>query len=146
MAQAEHREVLSCDRDTLFKVIADYASYPSFVDGVKSVKVDRDGGKIQASYAVSMVKDVSYRLNHVEDSAQGVISWTLLDSDFFKKNDGRWELKSVGPGKTEALYRLDVEFKIPVPGFMLSRLVKGSLPSMVKSFEKRAQAVAKGGK
>jgi ribosome-associated toxin RatA of RatAB toxin-antitoxin module len=143
MAQAEHKAVLSCDKDTLFKVITDYGSYPAFVEGAKHVTVARDGGKITATYAVSMMKDVNYRLEHFEDAAAGVVSWKLIDSDTFKKNDGRWELKALGPGQTEATYRLDVEFKIPVPGFILNRLVKGSLPSMVKSFERRAQKVGK---
>lgn len=139
MANAEHKDTLNCDRDALYKVITDYENYPKFVEGAQSVTVSRDGGKIVATYHVSVMKDIHYRLEHTEDAAQGIVTWKLIDSDTFKKNEGRWEVKSAGPGKTEARFTTEVEFKIPVPGFILNQIVKGSLPSMVKAFEKRAQ-------
>jgi len=49
------------------------------------------------------------------------------------------ELKSLGPGKTEAYYSLEIEFKIMVPNMILNKIVKSSLPGMVKNFEKQAQ-------
>lgn len=142
MAQAEHKEVMSVAKDKLFQAITRYEDYPKFVEGCTSVKVERKGpGKARASYHVNMMKDVNYTLDHVEDEATGEIRWTLVDSDTFKKNTGSWKLKEVAPGKTEVHYQIDLDFKIPVPGFILNRLVKGSLPSMVKSFEKRAKAI-----
>ncbi len=139
MAQAEFKEVIQVDRDRLFQAITSYEEYPKFVEGCKSVQVQkRTEGQARVSYQVSMMKDVSYTLDHQEDSQNGKVQWTLVESDAFKKNSGLWELKSLGNGKTEVLYRLDVEFKIPVPGFILNRLVKGSLPEMVKSFVKKA--------
>lgn len=140
MASAEFHEVLDVDKDKLFQVITRYEEYPQFVDGCKSVKVDRAKNPVHATYHVSMMKDVTYTLEHHEDASTGVVKWHLIDSDFFKMNNGRWELKSAGPGKTDVRYTLEVEFKIPVPGLILNKLVKGSLPSMVKSFQKRAKA------
>jgi len=142
MAQAEFHEVLSVDRDKLFQVITQYEHYPKFVEGCKAVTIEKaDGAQKRVTYQVSMMKEVSYTLDHSEDAQSGVVSWTLVESDFFKKNIGRWELKSVGPGKTDVRYALELEFKIPVPGLILNRLVKGSLPAMVKSFQKRAAQV-----
>ena len=57
-----------------------------------------------------------------------------------KKNSGRWELKSAGPGKTEVRYEVEVEFNFPVPSLILNRVVKGTLPSMVKGFVERAKS------
>src|SRR5262245_2212552 len=139
MAQAELHEVLSVDREKLFQTIVRYEDYPSFVDGVKSVEVERKGpGKARVTYHVSMMKDISYVLDHVEDQAAGTVSWSLVESDFFKQNNGSWELKDAGDGQTDVRYALELEFKIPVPGFILNRLVKGNLPSMVKSFQDKA--------
>jgi len=45
----------------------------------------------------------------------------------------------VGPGKTDVLYELEIEMNFPVPGLIMNRLVKGSLPSMVKGFVKQAK-------
>lgn len=141
MAQAEIHEVLPVDKQTLWDTIVRYEEYPKFVDGCTGVKVERKGaGHARASYKVSMMKDVSYTLDHKENSDAGVIEWSLVESDFFKKNVGRWELKEAGPGKTDVKYSLEVEFKVPVPGFILNGLVKKSLPGMIKSFEKQAKA------
>lgn len=140
MAQAEFHEVLLADRNQLFSVITRYEDYPKFVDGCSSAEVKRSSsGTARVSYRVNvMSQDVMYTLDHKEDQNAGIVEWELIESNFFKKNKGRWELKSVGQGKTDVLYILDVEFKIPVPGFILNKLVKGSLPGMVRSFEKRA--------
>ena len=141
MAQAEFHEVLPIDKDRLFATIVRYEDYPQFVAGCSGVKVERKAsGKARATYNVNMMKEISYTLDHVEDAAAGRVEWSLVSSDFMKKNSGYWELKSVGPGKTDVRYVVEVEFKFPVPGLILNKLVKGSLPAMVKSFQKRAEA------
>jgi ribosome-associated toxin RatA of RatAB toxin-antitoxin module len=141
MATAEIKEVLSVNKDKLWDAIVRYEDYPSFVEGAESVEVQRKGaGKARAKYHVSMMKkDINYTLDHVENKDTGVIEWTLVESDFFKKNSGRWTLKAAGADKTEITYSLDVDFKISVPGFILNPLIKSSLPAMVKSFEKQAK-------
>jgi hypothetical protein len=36
-------------------------------------------------------------------------------------------------------YSIDIDFNFPVPGFIVSKLVKSGLPSMIRSFEKQAK-------
>lgn len=141
MAQAEYQDTLSVPKDRLFEVITHYEDYPQFVEGCTRVEVERKGpGKARVTYHVSMMKEVTYTLDHEEDRDSGEVRWTLVESDFFSRNTGRWKLEAAGDGETDALYELDVEFKIKVPGFILKKLVKGNLPSMVKGFEKRAKS------
>jgi ribosome-associated toxin RatA of RatAB toxin-antitoxin module len=142
MAQTEFRDVFSVNREQLYSAITQYENYPQFVEGCTSVKVDRQGaGKARVTYHVNvMSQDVTYTLDHIESPEKGLVEWTLVDSNFFKKNNGSWQIQSTGNGKTDVHYVIDVEFKIPVPGFILNKLVKGSLPGMVKSFEKRANS------
>lgn len=144
MAQAEIHEVLPVDKDKFFETVVRYEEYPKFVDGCASVKVERKGpGKARVTYLVQMMgKDVDYVLDHEEDPATGVVHWQLVESSIFKKNVGRWEIRPSGAGKADVRYSLDLEFKIPVPGFILNRLVKGSLPGMLRSFEGRAKGKA----
>ena len=140
MAQAEIHEVLAVSKDKLWEAIVRYEEYPKFVEGCTSVRVERKGaGHARATYHVSMMKDVTYTLDHKEDQDKGLVEWTLVESDFFKKNIGRWELRDVGAGKTDVRYSLEVDFKVPVPGFILNGLIKKSLPGMLKSFEKQAK-------
>ncbi len=143
MAQAEFREVLTVDQKKLFEIITRYDQYPEFVEGCKAVNILRVGeNEVRVEYQVNvMSQEVNYTLDHRHDVETGRVEWTLVDSNFFKKNNGKWELRSKGKGKTEVFYALDIEFKVPVPGFILNRLIKGSLPGMVKSFEKRASSV-----
>ena len=84
-----------------------------------------------------MIKEVSYTVDQREDPEQGVVEWSLVESDFMKKNNGRWRIRSAGPGKTEVHYEVEVEFKIPVPSLILNRLIKSSLPDMIRSFAER---------
>lgn len=140
MAQAEINEVLPVDKDKLFEAVVRYEEYPKFVEGVQTVKVERNGpGKARVSYVVNVMgKEADYVLDHEEDAGAGTVSWTLVESSIFKKNVGRWNIRAAGAGKSDVTYRLEVEFKIPVPGFILNRLVKGSLPGMLKNFEMKA--------
>jgi ribosome-associated toxin RatA of RatAB toxin-antitoxin module len=144
MAHAEFRDVMAVDAQKLIQVITEYQKYPEFLEGCHSVQVKPADAahSVRVSYEVSvMSQNVSYTLDHHEDKARGQVVWELVESNFFKKNVGRWEVKSLGPNQSEALYSIEVEFKVPVPGFILNRLVKGSLPSLVKSFEKRARNI-----
>jgi ribosome-associated toxin RatA of RatAB toxin-antitoxin module len=139
MALAEFHEVVNVDKDKLFAVITRYEDYPSFVSGCSSVKVERKGaGQARVKYQVNMMRELHYTLDHKEDAVAGKVSWTMVESDLLKKNTGGWELKSVGPGKTDVKYQIDIEFNISVPGFILKKLISGSLPSMVKSFVQKA--------
>jgi len=140
MAQSEINQVLDVDCEKLFKAITNYTRYPEFVDGCSGAKIEKqEGPKTTVQYMVSMIKEISYTLEHTDDPTSKKTSWNLLKSDFLKKNTGSWQLKAVGPGKTEVKYQIEVEFKIPVPGMILNRLVKSSLPSMLKNFEKEAK-------
>lgn len=141
MAQTEYRDVLAVDKEKLFAVIVQYNDYPKFVEGCTFAHAEpRSDGSVRVSYRVSMMsQEITYTLDHRADPETGKIEWNLVESNFFKKNKGHWELKSLGKGKSDVVYTLDVEFKVPVPGFILNRLVKGSLPGMVKNFEKQAK-------
>lgn len=140
MAHAEYKQVVAVDRDKLFQTIVNYQDYPNFVEGCNRIQVERKGpGEARTHYAMTIVRDIEYTLDHKEFPDQGKMEWSLVKSDMLKKNAGKWELTSIGAGKTEVKYSIEIEFNIPVPGFILNQLVKGSIPSMIKSFEKRAK-------
>ncbi len=140
MAKAEIKEILKVSKKALFKAITSYENYPQFVEGCKSVEVTRmAGGQVQVKYRVSIMKEVSYTLALQEDFESGIVSWELIDGDAFKKNSGAWKLKELTANETETTYSIEVEFKVAVPGFILNRLVKGSLPTVMKNFEEQAK-------
>lgn len=149
MAEASKTIEMDVSREELWKVIADYASYPQFVEGAQKVKIlSREktpkGEKVRVEYGISLLsKDITYTLDHYEEGPAGM-RWELVDSNILKRNSGQWSLKALGTGQTEVTYSLALDFKIYVPGMILNGLVKSQLPKMLEGFEKRTLEVMSG--
>ncbi len=146
MAAAERSEIIDVPLKKMFQAICDYSSYPKFVTGVKSVDVksqDEKGAKVH--FDVEMMKRVEYTLNLSQqidsEERNARVSWSLDNSKFFKISNGLWELKSLGPDKTEVLYKLEIDFSFPAPGFVLKKLVAGALPKTIQEFASRAKSL-----
>lgn len=141
MAKAEITKEFDVSADKFFQAVTALESYPKFVEGMKAVRAERKGdGQIRAHYELSMMsKDFQYTLDLVEDHKNYKLSWTLVEGNLFKKSDGFWSIKSLGPKKCEVTYGVDVDFSISIPSFLLSTLVKGSLPKMLDGFYEYAK-------
>jgi ribosome-associated toxin RatA of RatAB toxin-antitoxin module len=142
MAQAEETRTYDVDAQKFYTVITQYEKYPEFVDGMKKVTLERAPGarEFVGHYELSMMgKDMSYSLLLQENPDQGELSWSLKSSEFFKVNNGKWKIESLGAGQCRATYSLEVEFTFSVPGFVLKPMIKGTLPSMMNGFAERAK-------
>lgn len=143
MAGAERKETVNVPLKALYRAITDFDSYPQFVTGVKTCRTvsGTDAEKV-VEFDVEMMKRIQYsiRAKSQIDEAAGTatVNWQLEKSEFFKSNNGSWTLKALGPTQTEAVYRLDLEFNMSVPGFILKGLVANALPSAIKEFGTRA--------
>jgi len=144
MAGAERTEIIEVSLKALYDTITDYESYPKFVNGMKSATIlPGEAGVKKVLFDLELVKRLQYSIKLTEsfDAAAGTarVAWTLNESVFFKANNGTWELKALGPTRTEATYRLELDFAFPVPGFLLKNLVKSALPGAIKEFGERAK-------
>lgn len=145
MAGASKTVVMKTSAEKLLLVIRNFEAYPEFVEGCHSARVlERQGEagsqKTRVAYSLEILsKEVHYTLDHI-DTPQGV-RWELIESNLLKANRGSWTLQARGPQEVEVTYELELEFSIPVPGFLLGGLVKSSLPAMLASFEKRCAAI-----
>lgn len=141
MAGVERTEVFDVPAEKIYQVLVDYASYPEFVDGVTSIEVHhQDDASAKVTYNLNLIKTFSYTLNLSHEPNKSV-SWSLVDGDFFKTNNGRWTLNDLGDGRTEVTYSLDVDFKVMVPRMISNKLTKSNLPSMMKSYHQRAKSL-----
>ncbi len=140
MAGAKHTTVMDIPLEALWEVITNYEEYPEFVDGLESLTVTKKEGKsTYADYVVSMFgKKVKYSLKHTESPKKG-LKWTMVEGEFFKSNDGAWDLKSKGDNQVEATYTVDVGFPLLVPKSIVNTLTGTQLPTMMKAFEDRAK-------
>lgn len=146
MAGANHTTVFHVSLDDLWDVITDYEGYVDFVEGLESLEVTkREGKDVYADYVVSMFgKKVHYTLKHTE-SPKKSLKWEMVEGEFFKHNNGGWDLKAKGDDKVEATYTVDVGFPLLVPKAIVNTLTGTQLPSMMKAFEERAKEKTKGG-
>lgn len=143
MARAERKEVFDVPVDKFYKAIIDYKAYPSFVDGMRSVDVQNesaDGATVK--FNLSLVKEVAYtlKLAHKKDLE---VSWSLVNGDMMKINNGKWTLKDLGNNKTEVTYNLEIELKgfLPGLGMIEKTLVNTNLPLTMKAFGKKAASL-----
>ena len=141
MAGAKHTTVFDVPLDALWDVITDYEGYVNFVEGTESLSITKRSGKdVYAEYVVSMFgKKVKYTLKHTENPKKS-LKWTMTEGEFFKSNDGGWELKEKGKDKVEATYTVDVGFPLLVPKSIVNTLTGTQLPKMMKAFEEEAKA------
>jgi ribosome-associated toxin RatA of RatAB toxin-antitoxin module len=139
MAQASRTETVDIEINKLYEIIIDYGKYPSFVDGVKEIKVlSQNDSSAKVEYSLNIIKTFKYIVNLKQEKPTRV-SWTLDSGDLFKKNNGEWKLKDLGNGKTEVTYSLDLDFKMFAPSGILSTLTEKNLPAMMQAFFKRAK-------
>ena len=143
MARAERTEVFDVPADKIYKAITDYKSYPSFVDGMRSVEVQSESVEgATVKFNLSLIKDISYmiKLSHKPNSE---VSWNLVTGDMMKVNNGKWTIKDLGGNKTEVTYSLEVELKgfLPGLGMIEKTLVTTNLPLNMKAFAKRAASL-----
>jgi ribosome-associated toxin RatA of RatAB toxin-antitoxin module len=64
----------------------------------------------------------------------GSVSWTLVSSSFQSKQNGTYTLTPSG-GSTRVKLDLEVDVKVPLPGFILKRILKGALDTGTKGLK-----------
>lgn len=140
MAGAKHTIVFDVPLEVLWEVITDYEGYSEIVEGCESVTITkREGKNITADYVVAMFgKKVHYTLKHTETPKKS-LKWTMVEGEFFKSNDGGWDLKPAGDDQVEATYTVDVGMPLLVPKTIVNTLTGTQLPKMMKAFEEAAK-------
>lgn len=143
MSRVSKEKEMAVPRDVLFEVITDFDSYPQFVSEVVGVKVvpGPTADKKRVTFELEIMKRFEYTLEF--NISPEEVKWSLVESNFFKTNEGRWLLSPVGKDKTHATYELEVGFGFLVPGWVTKRLTETSLPKMLDNFEERAKALLK---
>jgi hypothetical protein len=72
-----------------------------------------------------------------------VISWSLVSSSAQKRQDASYTLTPDGDN-TRVTFQLTVDPKIPVPGFVMKRAIKGAMNDATDGLRKRVLSLKKG--
>lgn len=139
MAGASKSIVINAPMDKVFKIIGDYEHYPEFLPEAKEVKTSgRKGGQVDVHYKVEVMKTIKYTLR-MNEQPPNKVTWTFVEGEFMKDNQGSWVLEDAGEGKTKATYSVEMKLGALVPGSIVKALVETSLPKMLDAFKKRAE-------
>lgn len=140
MPGTETSIVIQASPKTVFDVITDFEKYPEFLSDVKDVVVHKKGKEMEVTFEISVIKKIRYKL-HFSLVPNKKVSWTFVEGDVFKDNNGFWELEEVKKGTTNARYYIDIEFGFLVPSMITKKLIGSNLPSMMKRFKERAESL-----
>jgi uncharacterized membrane protein len=114
-----------------FDIAADIEAAPAWQGSLKAVEVlelDADGRALVVdTTSDAKVKSVRTRLRFSYDNPHS-IHWTQERGDV-KSLEGWWTLEELGPQRTRATYRLEVD-----PGMVLGLLVRGPVEGQVREY------------
>ncbi len=108
-----------------FEVLTSFETYPQWAADIKSVHVDdrdADGNAVRVTFrAAAFGRSTSYTLLYDYSEAPAELSWIQVEGDMTRRLDGSYQLTATGDDGTEIAYRLTVDLKVPLPGFVKRR-------------------------
>ncbi len=127
----------------IMAVIADFDSYPDWVDGIKSAEVrdrDADGRPRDVAFEFSaMGFTAAYTLRYEYEPDDREIRWSTVEaSGAVKDVQGSYELEAL-TGDTEVTYRLTIELGVPLPGFLKRKADKQAIKTALEGLKKRVE-------
>lgn len=133
----------------VYAVVTDFSAYPRLFPEMKSVRVlsgeqaPLAGGTARVEFRLQIVLPVRYVLDMVCDPAAHSLEWTFVEGEIVTDSVGGWRLLPEGDG-TAVTYRVALDIKAPVPGFVLRKvtdgLVSASIPAMFASIDREVRA------
>ncbi|MDQ0380060.1 SRPBCC family protein [Amycolatopsis thermophila] len=132
--------------EKVMAVIADFASYPEWAKQVRETEVlatDDDGRPKQVKLTLDAgpIKDV-YTLEYDWAADGRSVSWHLVRGQMQKAQDGRYELETVGEGRTRVTYTLSVELVLPMIGLLRRKAEKMVMDTALKELKRRVEDLA----
>lgn len=139
--------VIDAPAGDVIDVIADLEAYPEWAKEIKTVtidSVDGDDWPDQATFSVDAgpIKD-TYTLDYtwdIDEDGLGVASWTLVEATMLKAMDGSYTLTETADGRTQVVYELAVDVKVPMLGMLKRKAEKVIVDTALKDLKKRVEA------
>lgn len=143
MAEKTKRSItIDAPAEQVMGVIADFDSYPAWVEAAKSVEVlvaGPDGRAEQVRFVLDagMVKD-TYVLRYRWASDGMSVSWELVSGEIQKAQFGSYTLEPENAG-TRVTYELTVDLTIPMIGLFKRKAEKVITDTALKELKKRVE-------
>ncbi|MGH3579319.1 MAG: SRPBCC family protein, partial [Mycobacterium sp.] len=140
------RMVVSATPARCFEVSSDIGAYPQWAADIKEVTIDeRDeqGRPVIVTFrAAAFGRSTSYTLAYDYSEAPEVLAWVQTQGDITSKLDGRYVFAPNGDEGTEVTYHLEVEMKVPLPGFIKMRAQSRIMSIALRELKARVESTA----
>lgn len=144
---AEHateRMSVAAPPDRCFAVVSDIERYPEWAADIKQVTVlerdQEDRPSLVSFRAAAFGRSTSYTLAYDYGAAPRVLAWRLTKGDITTKLDGSYEFEASESGGTDVSYHLEVELRVPIPGFIKMRAQSRIMATALRELRARVEA------
>jgi ribosome-associated toxin RatA of RatAB toxin-antitoxin module len=137
------RMIIRATPEQCFAVLTDLERYPEWAADIKSVQVeerDEQGRPRRVTFrAAAFGRSTSYTLDYDYSRAPKELSWIQSRGDLTNRLDGTYVLEPAGDD-TEVAYHLEVELKVPLPGFIKRRAEGRIAHTALRELKARVEA------
>jgi ribosome-associated toxin RatA of RatAB toxin-antitoxin module len=144
--QATERMVVSASPARCFEVSSDIEAYPQWAADIKDVTIesrdDQGRPELVTFRAAAFGRSTSYTLAYDYSEAPGTLSWVQTRGDITSKLDGQYVFAPSDDGRTEVTYHLEVEMKVPLPGFIKMRAQSRIMSIALRDLKARVESAA----
>jgi ribosome-associated toxin RatA of RatAB toxin-antitoxin module len=123
--QVTEHMIIRATPEECYSVLTDFDRYPEWAADIKAVAVesrDSEGRPSEVTFrAAAFGRSTSYSLRYDYSKAPEELSWVQVSGDITRRLDGSYHLSPSGDGGTEIAYKLVVDLKVPLPGFVRRR-------------------------
>ena len=142
--QATEHTSVSAPPERCFAVVTDIERYPEWAADIKQVTVEeRDGDgrpQLVTFRAAAFGRSTSYTLAYDYSDAPHALSWRQTKGDITTKLDGQY-LFEAADGGTDITYHLEVELRVPIPGFVKMRAASRIMTTALRELKARAESL-----
>ena len=143
--QATERMTVMASADRCFAVAAAIEDYPQWAADIKEVIVherDAQDRPTLVSYrAAAFGRSTTYTLAYDYADAPKALRWYLTKGDITTKLDGSYVFDEVAGG-TDVTYHLEVELRVPIPGFIKLRAQSRIMGTALRELKARVEATS----
>ena len=142
---AEHttqRMMIRATPARCFQVVTDFDNYPQWAADIKQVTIeerDAQGRPVRVTFrAAAFGRSTTYTLDY-DYSVANRLAWVQSRGDLTNRLDGAYTFDAVGDGDTEVTYELDVELRVPLPGFIKRRTESRIISIALRELQARVE-------
>lgn len=142
--QTSERMVVSATPEHCLAIVTDVERYPEWVADLKAVEVlerdEEDRASVVAFRAAAFGRSTNYTLEYDYSGMPTDFSWVQRSGDLTSRLDGSYHFEPSGEGETEVTYRLTVELRVPIPGFVKRRAEGHILHAALRDLKSRVES------